>query len=361
MASVLSTGQITIIDYNDALSLTSYITSNKTKTQMFNPDNGSYNPDWSSSSLVLTPSLFKLGTSTDIISTNAVTSITWWDVTAGTETSIVTNAGLGYAVGGAKPNALTINKNLLAGLTGKDFMCKIIYHDDSTNLDLTVKTDITFSRVVNGSGIADAICWLPDGNVFKNDSVTSLRAQCDMWRGSVIDTTNVTYKWFSQDPAQATDVGGGIGWKACTETANVTTGVTSSIMTIFPNAVATYEVFKCVITDTDSASNTYNQTFKDTCTIADQSDPIQCSVVSSGGEVFKNGTGSSTLTAKLFQAGAEIDSAGTKYTYKWYKYDNTGALVALWGGATNYKTGKTLAIGGADVDTKATFNVEVEG
>ena len=360
--AVLSTGQITIIDYNDALSLTSYISSNKTKTQMFNPDNGSYNPDWSSSSLVLTPSLFKLGTSTDIISTAAVTSITWWDVTAGTETAIVTNATLGYSVAASKPNALTINKNVLAGLAGKDFMCKIIYHDASTNLDLTVKTDITFSRVVNGSGIADAVAWLPDGNVFKNGTVTSLRAQCDMWRGSVIDTTLVTYQWYQQDPAQSTDVGGGVGWKKCVETANVTTGVTSNIMTIFPSAVATYEVFKCVITDTDSASTTYNSKFVDTVTIADQSDPIQCTVVSSGGEVFKNGSGSSTLTAKLFQAGAEIDAAGTKYTYKWYKYNNSGTLVTDWGGVgVNYKTGKTLPIGGADVDIKATFNVEVEG
>jgi len=265
-------------------------------------------------------------------------------------------------VGASKPNALTINKNVLAGLAGKDFMCKIIYHDASTNLDLTVKTDITFSRVVNGSGIADAVAWLPDGNVFKNGTVTSLRAQCDMWRGSVIDTTLVAYQWYQQDPTQSTDVGGGVGWRKCVETANVTTGVTSNIMTIFPSAVATYEVFKCVITDTDSASTTYNSKFVDTVTIADQSDPIQCTVVSSGGEVFKNGSGSSTLTAKLFQAGAEIDAAGTKYTYKWYKYNNSGTLVTDWGGVgVNYKTGKTLPIGGADVDIKATFNVEVEG
>ena len=39
-------GQFTIIDYNDALTLTGYIGSNLAKTQMYNPDNGSYNPDW---------------------------------------------------------------------------------------------------------------------------------------------------------------------------------------------------------------------------------------------------------------------------------------------------------------------------
>ena len=34
-------GQFTIIDYNDALTLTGYIGSNLAKTQMYNPDNGS--------------------------------------------------------------------------------------------------------------------------------------------------------------------------------------------------------------------------------------------------------------------------------------------------------------------------------
>lgn len=33
-------GQFTIIDYNDALTLTGYIGSNLAKTQMYNPDNG---------------------------------------------------------------------------------------------------------------------------------------------------------------------------------------------------------------------------------------------------------------------------------------------------------------------------------
>ena len=41
-------GQFTIIDYNDALTLTGFIGSNLAKTQMYNPDNGSYSPDWTS-------------------------------------------------------------------------------------------------------------------------------------------------------------------------------------------------------------------------------------------------------------------------------------------------------------------------
>lgn len=358
--AIVSTGQITIIDYNDALTLTGYIASNKAKTQMYNPDNGSYNPDWASSNLVLTPSLFKLGSASDIISSAAVTSITWWDVTSGTETQITANAN--YAIGASKPNALTVKANVLAGLPGKDFMCKVVYHDDSTGLDLTYKMDISFSRVVNGSGITDAMAWLPQGGVFKNDGIASLTAQIDLWRGSTIDTTNVTYQWYKQDAGQTTDVGGGVGWAKLTNTANVYAGVTTATLTIYPAAVDGFAVFKGIITDTDSASPTYNTKFMDTVTVADQSDPIQCSIASTGGDVFKNGTGSTTLTARLFQGGEEIDAGGTKYTYKWYKYNSAGALVTGWGGTgIDFKTGKTLAVGGADVDTKATFVVEVSG
>ena len=360
----LATGQFTIIDYNDALSLTGFIGSNRPKTQMYNQDNGSYTPDWSTSNLVLTPSLFILGTATDIIATAAVTSILWFDVSAGTETAITT--GGVYSVGTTGAKALTISGNILAGLPGKDIMCKIIYRDPSTNLDLTLKLSISLSRVVNGSGIADAISWSPNGNVFKNGTVASLIAQCDLWRGSVVDTTNVTYQWFVKDPSITSgsgslyDANAGAGWRKLSEQANVNTGVTSYQMTVYPAAVPGYAVFKCLIKDTDAASATYNQYFIDTLTFADQSDPIQLTVTSTGGDVFKNGVGSTTLKAMLYRAGVEVDAAGSTYTYKWYRYDSSSVLDPNFGGAgISFKTGKTLAVGDADVSVKATFLVEV--
>ena len=63
-------GQFTIIDYNDALTLTGYIGSNLAKTQMYNPDNNTYTPDWSDTNLVLTPSLYVIGTTTDQITSS---------------------------------------------------------------------------------------------------------------------------------------------------------------------------------------------------------------------------------------------------------------------------------------------------
>lgn len=348
----IATGQITITDFNDALTLTGFITSNHPKTQQYNPDNGSFVPSWSSTNLVLTASLFKLGTPTDIIDSANVTSISWADA-ANPGTPLVT--GTDYTVSG---KTLTVKSNVLSNKNAIDFICTITYHDTATNLDLTNKASISFNKVTNGGGIADAVASLPNGNIFKNDQISSLTAECTLWRGSVIDETLVTYQWYKQDSSVTTDQGGGVGWlKLLSSSAE--TGYNTKTLTIPNSAVTNIAVYKCVITDTDSASNTYNKTFVDTVTIVDQSDPIQIYVTSSGGDVFKNGQGNTTLTAKVFQGGAEIDTSGSKYTYRWYKYDMAGNLVSNFGGATAYKTGKTLNVGDADVDTKATFSVEI--
>lgn len=193
---VVATGQFTIIDYNDALTLTGFISSNHPKTQIYNPDNASWAPNWNTNNLILTPSLYKLGTSTDIIGSSEVQSVTWHEVTNGTESAALTTGGVYEVKTKADSYKLIIKDNILGSTSAKDFVCKVVYKDPTTNLELTHKISITFSKVINGGGITDAVAWAPDGNVFKNEQIPTLRAQCDLWRGSVVDTTLVEYYWF---------------------------------------------------------------------------------------------------------------------------------------------------------------------
>ena len=348
--AILSSGQISIIDYNDAVTLTGIINTNLAKTQMYNPDNDTYNPNWASQNMVLTPSLFKAGNAGDLIASSEVQSVKWY---IGSSTTAIT-ANSQYGLSGTKNHVLTIKANVLAGLPAQDYRCDVTFLDATTGLSITHKMSVTLSRVINGSGITDAIATTPNGSVFKNNEVSSLTGKIELWRGSTIDTTNVAYQWYMMDTSVSTDQGGGIGWKKLTDTSGLYTGCTTNTITIYPNAVASYGVFKASIKDTDSTSATYNQYFWDVITISDQSDPIQVVVESSGGDVFKNGVGSSTLTARLFQAGVEIDSAGTAYNYRWYKYNQNGVLESSWS-----KTTKTFSITGDDVDVKATFKVDV--
>ena len=359
----ISTGQITIVDYHDAVSLTGYIGANLALTQVFNPDNSTYSPSYSSTNMIFTPSLYKAGSGTDIITDANVKSIKWFDAAA--PTTELTNAGNyglpAFAAGTNRP--LSIKANILSGATmSKTFVVEILYTDPGTGLDLTFKSSITITRVNNSGGVTFANVLTPNGNIFKNSTGTNLTAVAELMRGSGVDTTSVSYQWYRNDPSVSTDQGGGIGWRKLDATTNFgTTGYGTATLSIPATAVPSLATFKCGIKDTDAASPTYNQTFFNTVTVVDQTDPIQVTVTSTGGDVFKQGVGSTTLKAVLFQNGLEIDTAGTKYTYKWYKYDQNGNKIAAWGGVgIDYKTGKTLAVGGSDVDVKATFIVEVE-
>ena len=352
-------GQFTIIDYNDALTLTGYIGSNLAKSQMYNPDNATYSPDWSSTNLVLTPSLYVIGTTTDQITTAAVTSVKWY---VGSNTTALTSSG-NYALSGTKSHILTVKGNVMAGLPGIDYRCVITYKDDSTGLSITHPLTISFSRVVNGGGIVDLLVTTPSGNVFKNSEVATLTAKAELWRGSTVDTTNVTYKWGVMDSTVTSsssagyDASFGTGWRKLSDTTGMYSGTTTSTITVYAAAVDSYAVFKCVATDSDSTSNTYNKTFTDVATFIDNSDPIQVVITSTGGDVFKNGVGSTVLTAVVYQAGAEIDADG-KGTYTWTKYNKDGAIDTSWG-TSGSKTGKTLSVSSSDVATKATFMVVV--
>ncbi|KSU63639.1 hypothetical protein AS034_05170 [[Bacillus] enclensis] len=77
-------------------------------------------------------------------------------------------------------------------------------------------------------------------------------------------------------------------------------------------------------------------------------------VVSSAGEVFKNGSGTTTLKARVFLSGQEVDEDGANYTYVWNKRDKDGFPVSGF----NY-SGKDLTVSAADIDEKATFTVDV--
>lgn len=352
-------GQFTIIDYNDALTLTGYIGSNLAKTQMFNPDNGSYTPNWASTNLVLTPSLYIIGTTADQITSENVQSVKWYQ---GSSTTAITSAG-NFTLSGTKSHILTVKANIMAGLPGVDFKCEITYKDPGTGLELVHTLTISFSRVVNGSGLVDLLVMTPSGNVFKNSEVASLTAKAELWRGSTVDTTNVTYKWAVMDSSVTSssstgyDSDFGTGWRKLSNTANLYAGCTTNTLTIYAAAVESYAVIRCCVKDTDSSSSTYNSKFYDVCTFIDNSDPLQVIITSTGGDIFKNGVGTTVLTAVCYQAGAEVVAAGTG-TYTWTKYDKDGNIDTFWG-TNGSKTGKTLSVSTSDVDTKATFMVVV--
>jgi len=339
----ISVGQLTIMDFNDAVSLTGFISSNLSKTVKYSADTNTYTPNFSTTSLVLTPSLFVAGSGTDImVAGTNVQSVTWTKQTSAMSAPVA--IGEGETMGAAFPKALTVTANVLAGsIYSVEYFCVIVYKDPKTNLNLTYKTSITISKVTDGNNVAIAEITTDKGFSFKNGEPTSIVATAKLYRGATQDTTLLGYAW----------------QKLVTGTWTAISGATSANYTVTPSMVNSTQQFRCLITDTDSSSSTYNTVYtSEPIAFLDFNDPIQVVVTSTGGTIFKNGEGTSTLKAVVYQNGTEIDSAGTKYTYTWTVQDSAG-VSRNFADATATKTGKTISVGTADVDVKSTFSCSI--
>lgn len=207
MALKVARGQVTIIDQNDAVSLQAFIGSNQPLTQLYNRDTSAFTPSWAASPfLILTPSLFVSGNVADQITStgNAATfkagiktgSAVWYKngtaITSGADSCTIGIASASYA--------LTIKANHLNADTPQVRYTFQATYIDANGLEIPFRAEIQFTQHMNAGATICAIAYAPDGVVFRNEEVASLRAHCDLWRGASIDNTNVSYYWGILDP-----------------------------------------------------------------------------------------------------------------------------------------------------------------
>lgn len=343
---IVARGQISIIDLNDAKSLNMYLRASQPTTQIFNRDNTSYVPNWAVEKLVITPELFVSGTTTDQM--NRVLTKPKYTIN-GSENLV----DYGATVQNVAPYALTINKNMEKVSQMKVEISAVYSDPDVPDLTTPVRAAIQFTKTENAGATICAIAYTPKGNVFKNDQTATLTAHCDMWRGSSIDNTDVTYQWQKM-------TGNGV-WEDLTSNKNYgCTGYNTNEITVPASAVLNFDSFKCVITDTDASSGTWKSTVSDIVSFFDQSDPYAVEVYSTTGDKILNGKGSTTLTAKVWQSGVcfEDAEAEKKFTFKWKKFSSSGQLDSNFG-TGGVKEGKTLVVNASDVQQKATFVCEL--
>ena len=168
--------------------------------------------------------------------------------------------------------------------------------------------------------------------MFQNGSGT-LTIQTAAYKGATAITSGATYAWAKYASGSWTTISGQTGSSLSVDGSTV-------------NGLASY---RCTMT--------YNsKTYTDVITLTDKTDNYQATIDSTGGDVFKNTVGTSTLTCRLFQNGEEVDAEGTEHTYTWYRWDKDGN--ALDDGEA-FATGKSINVDGDDVDVKTTFVCEV--
>ena len=420
MAVKVARGQVTIIDQNDAVSLQAFIGSSQPLTQVYNRDNNAYAPSWAASPyLVLTPSLFVSGqAATDQITSvgNAATltagvksgSAKWYKngtaIVSGQDSCTIGPASAKYAL-----TVMTVSAPQVR------YTFEAVYID-ANGLEIPFRAEIQFTQHLNAGAMIAAVAYAPDGIVFKNDEVATLRAHCDLWRGASID---VTYAWgikysavfagttlTAAAAAGATTItvasvmnmeaGGRItigsaqytisAVNASTKVVTLTSALSAAaasgaavscpyynsmlgagwacLTSTNPRGVTAGWTTNEITITADAVLNfeTFKCAIKDTDTSAGNAsaNKVVCDIisitvdlVSQKGFTIKNNGNDVDAKAVLYRGGEEIDTGGTAYTYTWKLWNSAGTSVV------KTYTGKSITVSKADVTGKGVLMCEV--
>lgn len=343
MATLVSTGQLTIVDNNDARPITAFIAASGVTQQTYTKDESvtSFNPNWTSTPNTLTAKVY-------IGSTNASV-----DITAQLSNKKWSN-DLGASIGSA--TTFAVNTNLTEATPAKTYYFEGDYTDPITGLVSHVIAQITLGLVKTGTN-AVYIQVRGQNVVGAATGVTknAVSLVADLIRASGVDDAGTTYRWY-QSPHAAADqidgnlasvatkygfrdtaatnasVAGAIGFVKTTAggtstaltTANMPDGgwTDTKSITISELAVTDIAVFKVEAKDADGTI--YQQFF----TVYDVSDPYTTQLVSSAGDKLQNGVGSTNVFPRIYN-GANRVSDVTGWTFDWQLYDRNGARCAF--------------------------------
>lgn len=362
MPTLVSTGQLTIVDNNDARPITAVITANGSTQQVYTKDESSvaYVPNWASTPLILTARVY-VGTSGAAQEVAAQLSNRRWS------TDLSTSLGSG--------TTFTRNTNLTAGSAPVTYYFEGDYTDPVTGLVSRVVASIVLSQVKTGT---NAVYINLRGQMAIEQATGSTknnaRVVADLIRAAGVDDTGVTYRWFQSPHAAADQIDGnlasvttkyglqdtaaananrvGVIGQLQTTSGTTTAGITTTnvpdggwvdakALIISETAVTDMMVFKVEAKDSDG---TIYQTF---FTVYDVSDPYDVRIVSSAGDKLQNGVGSTNLTPDVYYGAAKV-SALTGWTFNWYFYDRDGNRGAF------IDTSKTAQTGGRGITANST-------
>lgn len=379
MPTLVSTGQITIVDTNDARPLTAYITANPGVQQIYSKDNDtvSYTPSWftanSSTGVQLSAKVYvgTTGGATDV--TTVLTNRKFCFTQGGTAiTNATTSTDFVNDSDGALSTPFTvvhdgtnsyirIKGNLKTTVGQELIFFEGDYTDPVTGLVSHVIASISLSSVATGT---NAVYVNFRGNNIIEEATGSTKnvvaMTADLVRSSGVDTSNLTYKWYEANgatqittstPSVATKYGfkttaAGTSPTASTSDLNVNiptaTGNAHNTIVVSENAVTDIGVYKVTITDSIDS-----RTWEGWFTIFDVSDPYDVRVISSTGDKLQNGQGSTSLTPTVYN-GSNAVSDLTGWSFTWYFYDKNGKRGAF------VDTSKISVAGGAPITANTT-------
>ena len=380
--AVVSTGQITIVDNNDARPLTAYITCEPGPQQVFTKDEStiSWTPDWttvnSNAGLILTAKVFAGGASGAEDVTGQLTNQKFCltpggTAITGTNTLITANAimtvpFLGAAgrtfsvVHNSSGSTFTIKCNLKDTVSQQVIYFEADYTDPVTGLVSRIVTSIVLGLVKTGT---NAVYVLTRGQLSIEQATGQTKnvgvVAADLIRAAGVDTTGITYRFYENNGATQISTAAGMaakyGLKTTAPTANPTGAISElglnlpangswgahNTLVIHESAVTDIGVFRVEARDAD---NVVYQAF---FTVFDLSDPYDTKILSSAGDKLQNGIGSTDLVPLVYYGASQVTNL-TGWQFVWTFFDKDGRRAAF------IDTNKTALAGGRNITANTT-------
>ena len=312
---VVSTGQLTLYDHNDAAPITAFLSPSKGLNQVYTKDESttSYAPNYASTPNVITAYVYVNGV-------NVVANLAnrkW-------------GTSLGASDLGTNVASISKSTNVDPANPAYSIYFEGDYTDPVTGLVTHINSMLTLNCVragsnavfiqVNGQLVIEPN---PEGGTKNTASVTA-----DLMRAAGVDNTGVTYEWFVSpyaaadqlDANHADVVAGKYSFKntagsAATAPAD---GTYADVKTLVVREDAVNDIGLYMVKAKDADGNVYQAYFQ----IYDVSDPYEVDISASNGAVFQNGNGTKTLSPSVRYGSSVIDI--TNYTFNWKLYDKNG-------------------------------------
>ncbi len=343
MATLVSTGQITIVDNNDARPITAFIAASGVTQQIFSKDESTttYVPDWATTPLVLTAKVYvgAVGSATEVAA--SLSNRKW-------STDLVTSLG--------NATTFTISTNMAEAAPTAVYYFEGDYTDSVTGLVSHVIAQISIGMVKTGTNAV--FIQVKGQNVIEEatgSTKNTVTLTADLVRAAGVDDTGITYQWFQSPHAAADQIDGNLasvttkyGFR---DTAATNAGVVGAIgavktgaggtttaisltnmpdggwvdvksITIHETAVVDIAVF--LVKAKDALGTIYQQYF----TVYDISDPYDTRLVSTSGDKLQNGVGSTTIFPRVFYGAVRVADV-TNWSFTWYYYDKDGLRAAF--------------------------------
>lgn len=129
------------------------VSTSKARQIIYNPNNGTYNPDFSKEPMVLTPELYITGSSTNVIAT--AETVKWYvrPNTLGQRIPIENNDT--YSIG--TDFKLTISKNIMKDMLTMEFILEVIYKEPDSDFRTTIPHHMELVNISMGEDGRDGI------------------------------------------------------------------------------------------------------------------------------------------------------------------------------------------------------------